>query len=183
MPEYFNVVKILYLFKYAHRLSNGPQTSVWRLRRFFKGTQPTILCTENVMLLKWSTNECLVYGDCHGSSMVHNRLSRAQKMSCSFNGSHTSASCMEITPFFNGTQPTVLRTQNIMPFKWSTNECLVHADLHGSSMGHNRLYRVRRMSFSLNGSQTSVWCMEIVMLPQWNTNECLMHGECHVNGT
>lgn len=120
-----------------------------------------------------------VYGDCDGSSKVHNRLSCVLRMSCSLNGPQTSASCMEIA--------TVLQ--------WYTTDCLVHRKCHApsmvhtrvprvwklprSSMVHNRLSCVRRISCSLNGPHTSALCMQISTVHQWDTTDCIVYGECH----
>ena len=104
-----------------------------------------------------------VYGDCDGSSKVHNRLSCVLRMSCSLNCPQTSASCMEIA--------TVIQ--------WYTTDCLVHGKCHAPSMVHTRVPRVWKLPRFFNGTQPTVLRTQNIMLLKWSKNEYLVHADCH----
>jgi hypothetical protein len=119
---------------------------------------------DNITLLEWDTNMCLVYrecaylqwdkykwfvhGDCLTFPMGHSRLSRVCGLPRFFNGTQMSASCME----------------NITHLQWDKNNNFL-------------VFRIPR---SINGTHMSASYMENITLLQWDKNNNFLYGEFHV---
>ena len=73
---------------------------VYRVRRIsrpFNGTHSSASFMEKATLLEWDKIGCIVYGECYAPSIRHKRAPRfcVWRMSCAFNGTQMSTSCIE----------------------------------------------------------------------------------------